>query len=413
MFSPDLSGASKLRSRTSISSANYKTGDHLTLKIEKIVPKGFGIAFAESLTVFVALSAPGDHLRVEITQLKKKIAFAEIVEIIEAGPNRVAPACKYFGACGGCDFQQMSYAAQLDAKADIIQDCLKRIGKIRIADEIKIIPSPREYNYRSRARWHALTDLRAIGYYKRNSHDVIDIEACPIVTPQLQSALDGLRRDLSWQDLWDGGTEIDAASGDNGTTSVYSPATNERTNEISFSTAADRYFYSARSFFQGNQFLIEKMVELAVGGASGETAVDLYCGVGLFTLPLARLFSNVIAIEENKLAIDYLRKNAESAQLDNIEGVQNSVAAALPQHAFGNIDLLLLDPPRSGTENGVIGSIIKLRPRQISYVSCEASILARDLRVLLDGGYEIESITGLDLFPQTHHVETIVRLRRA
>ena len=166
-------------------SRQYKTGDLLEVHIEKIVPRGLGLAFAEKLTVFVPLSVSGDDLRVRIVEIKKRTAFAEIVEIKQPGTQRVAPPCEYFGRCGGCDFQQMSYAAQLEAKVGIIRDCLHRIGKIEYEADILVVPSPQEFSYRSRARWHIERDQKAIGYFAPDSHDVIDIASCPILTPEL------------------------------------------------------------------------------------------------------------------------------------------------------------------------------------------------------------------------------------
>ncbi len=148
-------------------SKEYKIGDLLVVKIEKIVPRGFGLAFAENLTVFVPLSVPGDQLRVQLTQIKKHTAFAEITGIIEPGPTRIEAPCPYFGTCGGCDFQQMSYATQLETKVAMLRDCLVRIGKIEFDREIPMIPSPEPFQYRSRARWHVDRNARKIGYFIR------------------------------------------------------------------------------------------------------------------------------------------------------------------------------------------------------------------------------------------------------
>ncbi|MDQ3181417.1 MAG: TRAM domain-containing protein, partial [Acidobacteriota bacterium] len=183
-------------------SKRYKIGEILEVAIEKIVPNGFGIAFAENLTVFVTLAVAGDMLRVKIHQLKGKIAFAEIVEIIEPSKHRVEPKCIYFGSCGGCDFQQMSYETSLEAKVAIIQDCLSRIGKIDFTAEIPIIASPKFYNYRARAAWHIDTRRRKIGYFQRNSHQIIDVETCPILTPELQATLTDLRLEIDWESYW-------------------------------------------------------------------------------------------------------------------------------------------------------------------------------------------------------------------
>jgi 23S rRNA (uracil1939-C5)-methyltransferase len=390
----------------------YKVGDRLDVTIQKIVPQGLGLAFAENLTVFVPLSAPGDKLSVKIFQLKGKTAFAEIDAVTEPSAERIEPPCPYFGRCGGCDFQQLNYDAQLSAKIDIIRDSLKRIGKIDYEGDIPIIASPKPFEYRSRVRWHLETREKKIGYYKRNSHDIIDIDQCPILEPPLNGTLKQLRSDLSWEGFWANRAEIEAANGSDGSVSVYSPEIAEPTNDISYS-GEETYTYSAHSFFQGNHLLIPQMLSAALDGAGGERALDLYCGVGLFTLPLARRFTNVIGVEGSEQAIEFAKRNAAAAQLENASFAAESVVEFLEGHELADTDFVLLDPPRSGTEKNVIDRIVQLRPKNISYVACDPSMLARDLRRLIDGGYMIDSITALDLFPQTHHVETVVRLSRS
>ena len=386
-----------------------KLGKHLDVTIEKIVPNGYGLAFAEGLTIFVSLAAPGDRLRVKINQIKGKTAFTEIVEILEPAPERQEPPCVYFGRCGGCDFQQMNYEAQLAAKVGIIRDCLTRIGKINYEKEIPIIPSPKPLRYRARAQWHIDTRRRKIGYFQRYSHNVIDVENCPILIDDLQRELTKIRREIEWENFWGEKPEIEAASA--GKVSLYSDEIIEPTQELSFKAYGEKYFYSAKSFFQGNPFLIEDLMRLALENASGKSALDLYCGVGLFTLPLARKFEKVTGVEANSEAIDFAEKSAENARLENIKFHRESVDSFLAETDLPKIDFVLLDPPRAGAERETIENIIKLSPQEISYVSCEPSVLARDLRAFLDSGYKIESVTALDLFPQTHHVETIVRLK--
>ena len=388
----------------------YQIGETLNVTIEKIVPNGYGLAFAENLTVFVPLAAAGDRLRVRIYQIKNKTAFAEIVEIIEASNLRIEPPCEYFGRCGGCDFQQMNYENQLAAKVAIIKDCLTRIGKINYEKEIEIIPSPHPFKYRARAQWHVDTQRRKVGYFQRNSHKVIDVENCPILTEDLQSILTEVRETIDWNSFWSEKIVIEAASAD-GNVSIYSNEIIEPTEEISFTAKGEKYFYSAKSFFQGNPFLIEKLLEFALPNASGKTALDLYCGVGLFTLPLGRKFEKVIGVEANRDAIDFAKKSAENARLENIEFHADSVDDFLDENKISDVDFILLDPPRSGAEKRTIENIIKLNPAKISYISCEPSVLARDLRMLIDSGYSIESMTALDLFPQTHHIETVVSLK--
>ena len=384
----------------------------LDVKIEKIVPNGFGLAFAEGLTVFVPLAAKGDRLRVKINQKKGKTAFAEIVEIIEPSAERTEPRCPYFGVCGGCNFQQLTYEAQLKAKVEIIKDCLSRIGKINYEREIAVIGSPNSYEYRSRAQWRVDVRGKKIGYFKGGSHEIVDVEVCPILTTEMQSLLTELRETIEWESFAGRIVEIEAAgSGEN--VSVYSSEIIEPTDEISFEANGNRYFYDANAFFQGNQFLIEPLIEAAIGSASGETAIDLYSGVGLFTLPLAGKFTKVLGVEGYDKAVEFAAKNVENARIENVglfcEPVGDWLAENLSQ--LGAVDFVALDPPRNGTERGTIENLLKLKPKEISYVSCDPAILARDLRLLTESLYRIESITAIDLFPQTHHVETIVRLK--
>jgi 23S rRNA (uracil1939-C5)-methyltransferase len=172
------------------------------------------------------------------------------------------------------------------------------------------------------------------------------------------------------------------------------------------------YDFTAESFFQTNHKLLEALVKEAVGQARGQNAVDLYCGVGLFTLPLARRFARVVAVESNTSASKYAVRNLSHAGLENVSVVTSKVSEWLRRHAssYDDLDFLLLDPPRTGAEPNVIHHIVRLRPHHISYVSCDPATLARDLKELLDGGYRIDSISAFDMFPQTHHVETLVHL---
>ncbi len=408
IFSNFVGGNEIGRGREHSLSKIYTVGDVIDFRVEKIVPRGYGLGFVEKLTVFVPLAAPGDHLRVRITELKKRTAFAEIVEVLSPGPDRVKPPCVYFGTCGGCNFQQLSYEAQLRAKVDIIADCLTRIGKISLKGDIQIIPSPREYDYRSRVRWQLETRGRKFGYFRRDSHEIVDIESCPVLAPPLEHTLRNIRANMDWANF-PNDAEVVAAAGDGGSVSIRSSVGAEPAMEIAVSAAGEAYSFSAEAFFQANQLLVPALIDKATGGAEGAAAFDLYSGVGLFTLPLARRFDSVIAVEGDAVAVDFAKRNLKATGLGNVRIRRSGVGRFLGENAV-KPEFLLIDPPRSGTERATIAAITALAPRNISYVSCEPSILARDLRQLLDGGYSIDSITALDLFPQTHHVETVVRL---
>lgn len=389
----------------------YTSGQTIDVEIKKIVPRGLGIAFAKDLTVFVPLAATGDTLRARLTQIKGGTAFAEIVNILEPSSGRTDPPCRYFGTCGGCDFQHLKYSEQLLAKVAMVEDSLLRIGKIDLQQEIEIFPSPEQFQYRSRAVWHLDPRERTLGYFKRGSHDVVDIESCPIVTPDLDRTLQDLRENIEWNSFTGARVAIEAASA-GGEVSVYSNELIEPTNEIEFASGGEKYKYNARSFFQANQFLIDELVTAVVGGYAGRGAFDLYCGVGLFTIPLARKFERVFGVEGNLDAVEFARSNAAAAGIENASFIPESVDGFLETTTGDELDLVVLDPPRSGTEKGTIDRIIDLSPAAISFVACDPSVLARDLNRLLAGGYQIDSIKLFDLFPQTHHVETVVRLSR-
>lgn len=375
----------------------------LELTIERIVPQGLGIGFADGLTIFVPLAAAGDRLRVELTQRKKKIAFGRIVEVLEPSPDRQTPPCRYFGECGGCDFQQMNYPAQLAAKSLIIGDALRRLGKIDLS-AVEVVASPNPLGYRGRARWQVRGSL--VGYFRRESHDVIDIENCPILAPKLNEALSVVRERAEHGSLRI--HEVEAAA--DGEKFVLSTA-NDDDEFLQCDVLGAEYKFRSTSFFQANSLLIEQLVSFATGGFSGSKALDLYCGVGLFTLPLARNFDTVVGVEGSDVSIELARANAAANGVENAEFVQSTVKAFVGSRSARDADLILLDPPRSGTEKGTIERIIELRPKAISYVSCDPSMLARDLHLLLDAGYVIDDLKAFDLFPQSHHVETVAKLR--
>ena len=381
------------------------------VEVERILPGGLGLAHAGGKTVFVSLAAPGDRVRVRIDRQQGELLFASIVEIITPSPERIEPPCPYFGRCGGCDFQQLTYEAQLAAKAGIIRDCLHRIARLENIPEIVVTPSPNNWRYRMRATWQIDQELRAIGYYERGSRRVCDVADCAVLKPQLQETLERVRA-TEWHEFPRDLKHLDGVVGENGVS--LSPSFAEfQTNELTLTVRGEVYQYNANAFFQINPALLGSLVENAIGDASGGTVLDLYCGVGLFTLPLARQFQKVIGVEANATATRFARRNLQLAGLRNANVITATVTDWFRSRPAGPVDFVLLDPPRAGAESAVIEGILNLQPRAISYVSCDPATLARDLRKLIGGGHVIESIAGFDLFPQTHHVETVVRLARS
>jgi 23S rRNA (uracil1939-C5)-methyltransferase len=437
--------------------------------VERILPGGLGLAHADGRTLMVALAAPGDRLRVQLDRVKGTVSFASIQEILTPSPDRVEPPCPYFGRCGGCDFQQITYQAQLAAKVEIIKDCLRRLGRIENIPDIQITPAPDPWHYRARAQWQYDAIRQKLGYFESGSRHVCDVAECAVLAPELEQTLEILRTRMREGSLPDGARDFRAVVGDGGVSiappvrvssptvvagngdaslsfeRVSSPTVREGSDSIRDSEEVrgitrtihgETYRLNAESFFQANDSLLPQLIDAAIGDASGETAVDLYCGVGLFTLPLARRFKHVVGVESDSAAASFARDNLANAGLANAEVANRAVGNWLEHEALtwleknmecGDLsplsetrrpvaaphrplDFLLLDPPRTGAESRVINSILNLRPRRISYVSCDPATLARDLRKLIAGGYTLASVRAFDMFPQTHHVETAAHL---
>ncbi len=383
----------------------------LEVEIERILPGGVGLAHADGRTIFVALAAPGDRLRVTIDRVKGNLSFASIKEILTQSPVRVEPPCPYFGRCGGCDFQQMTYEAQLGAKAEIIRDCLRRIASLEKPVDIVVHASPKDWRYRARATWQVDQEEESVGYYERASRRVCDVADCAVLVPALQTTLEQVRA-IRLDALPVGLKHIDVVVGEDGV-SLAPEFADFHTSEVSLKIGNEVYCYNGEAFFQINQDLLAPLIATALPDVTGETALDLYCGVGLFTLPLARRFSRVMGIEANPVASRFARRNLQRAQLGNAKIITSTVTEWLRTNVrtLGSVDLILLDPPRAGAESVVIKSILDLHPKRISYVSCDPATLARDLKKLLAGGYTLDSIAAFDMFPQTHHVETVAHLR--
>ena len=387
-----------------------RPAEELEVEVERILPGGMGLAHAGGKTVFVALAAPGDRLRVVVERRQGEVLFASIKEIITPSPVRIEPPCPYFGRCGGCDFQQLTYEAQLAAKAEIIRDCLHRIARLENVPEISVTPSPDNWRYRVRATWQIDREANAIGYYERGSRRVCDVAECAVLQPELQQTLEQVRA-TNWSRFPRELKHLDAVAGENGVSLAPSFA-EFHTTELSLTVRGEHYHYNAMAFFQINPSLLESLLDFALGDVSGESVLDLYCGVGLFTLPLARRFKNVIGVESNPAATRFARRNLQHVGLVNARIVTASVTDWFRSGAntAGPVDFVLLDPPRAGAESAVINGILGLRPARISYVSCDPATLARDLKKLIAAGYAVDSIAAFDLFPQTHHVETVVWL---
>jgi 23S rRNA (uracil1939-C5)-methyltransferase len=381
----------------------------LEVEVERILPGGMGLAHAAGKTVFVSLAAPGDRLRVRVDREQGNVLFASIEEIITPSPVRIEPPCPYFGRCGGCDFQQLTYEAQLAAKAEMIRDCLHRIAGFENIPKFAVTPSPNEWRYRMRATWQIDREQQAIGYYERGSRRVCDVVDCAILAPELQAKLEHVRS-TEWNRFPSDLQHLEVAAGENDVSFARAFADFKK-NELRLTVRGEVYRYDAQTFFQTNPTLLGPLIDAAVGDVGGESAIDLYSGVGLFTLPLLRRFRTVMSVESNPTSARFARWNLKDAGFDaasvNVANVANWLNSVSTR-----VDFILLDPPRVGAESAVIKGILELHPLRISYVSCDPATLARDLKKLVAGGYLVHSLAAFDLFPQTHHVETVVHLRQ-
>lgn len=415
--------------------------------MEKLVYGGDGLGHWKGRAVFVPFVLPGELLTARIARQNRKVIHALPQAWVETSPERIAAKCPYFTRCGGCHYQHIEYERQLTAKIAILRETLRHIGRIDWSGPIALHPSP-PWAYRNRAQFRlarARTGSLEVGYHRAGSHALCAVATCPILSPKLETVLQSLNRAAAAGRLPQNLRQVEAfvdGQDDSLLLTFSGPALadpaealrSEFAGEIPgldsllrFDTASDTrevagagsityrvgenaYRVSHDSFFQVNRFLISEMVQAATAGLEGELALDLYAGVGLFTLPLAKHFARVRAVESDASAFDDLRANTSG--LASTEILAARVEEFLP--GVGEpVDAVVLDPPRAGAGLDVVREIVRLRPRAIVYVSCDPATLARDLAALAAGGFAIEEIHFFDVFPQTYHLETIVRLRRA
>ena len=432
--------------------------DELQLLIEKLVYGGDGLGHADGNTVFVPFVLPGEQVKAETVSRKKKLVWAKPVEIAKPHPERVAPVCPHFGTCGGCHYQHAAYEAQVKFKTEILRETLSRMGGVNWTGEIKT-HTAEPLRYRNRAQWAVRhSNPRALGYYLPETNVVMPVDRCDVVSPALAAAFSGLQEITRSGLLPSEVLEIEAFADSSDSQIALNVAFKEfaappaKLAELfrdavpalaslllldqkknRFELSGPGYLiqqaggYDCRdshlSFFQVNRFLIEDLLGTLIVGAKGDLAVDLYAGVGFFTLPLAKQFQRVVSVDANLSAIRNLRENAEKAGVPVAS--QNEHTEEFLKKASETPDFVVLDPPRAGLGQTAAQKLADLGPSEIAYLSCDPSTLARDLAILLQTPrkpaelpapahrYEISSVDFFDLFPQTFHIETLVRLRRA
>ncbi len=389
--------------------------------VEKLVYGGDGLARLEGRVVFAPFVLPGERIRASAWQEKPGLVKARTLKVLEQAPERVLAPCPYFARCGGCHYQHVPYDYQLRAKRQILEEELRRLAKLEPPGDIAVI-SGEPWGYRNRVQLHV--ENGRIGYRETRSHKICAIDHCPISSPRINQViaiLARLVRDNRWPRFLRS-LEIftDEQQVQLNVTEAGRPLARRFFEwcgeEISGLVAGaldyqGQFRVSRSSFFQVNRFLADRLVEVAIPDEGGDRAADLYCGVGLFTIPLARKFGSVTAVESGAGAVRDLEFNTGRAGLSNLQTVQTTAEEFL--HSIEDPpEFILLDPPRSGLGKAVVARLVALRPRRITIVACDPATLARDLHGLTEGGYGLERVTLVDLFPQTYHLETVASLQR-
>lgn len=380
--------------------------EEIELTIDKLVAGGDGFGRFEGIPIFVPLSAPGDRLRVRLVSRHPDYGRGEIEEILAPGPARRQPPCPYFGRCGGCSLQHIDDRSQVALKAEAACETLIRLGGVRLPDDLRIVEgSPWGYRLRTQLHCERREQGAAVGYFARGSHELVAVDRCPILTPALEELLPRIPSLLPE----DPPHRLDIAVSDDGRVGSAPPLGTLGEGELSIALGEDTLFFDARCFFQGHRGLLPELVEAVVGTEQGRKAYDLYAGVGLFSLPLARNYERVVAVEVDRVAARFCRLNARRNHRAGVEVVSRAVESwigMLPEGA----ERVVVDPPRAGLAKRVVEVLLARRPAALTYVSCHAASLARDLG-RLSGAYRIDRLVLLDLFPQSGHLELVAHLR--
>lgn len=375
-------------------SASPVAGQKLVVTIVDIAFGGEGVARSDDFVIFVPFVALGEKVEVELVEVKKRFGRARLLRIIEPSASRVEPKCEYFGDCGGCQYQHIDYGAQLEIKRKQITDLFQRVGGFSSTLIDPVIPCPQPYGYRNRimirSQWNKPEQKLNIGFIRADNRLVVDIDHCEIAEPAVSDQIKNVRANPPPK----GGIKVVLRLPPNG------------------------WEMPRDSFFQNNFLLLPKLVEKVRErfiGSGNRFLIDTYCGVGFFSIELADLVEQFAGVEIDAPAIKAARKNAADRGITNGEylpGRTEDILASLLDRFSREKTTLILDPPRTGCPPESLELIRSVRPSQIIYVSCHPATLARDLNILCESGvFELNSVSPLDMFPQTQHVECVADLR--
>ena len=369
-------------------------GEKLVLAIHDVAFGGEGVGRVDDFVVFVPFVLAGEEVEVDVAGVKKNFARAKLLRVVKPSPERIMPACRYFGACGGCQYQHMTYDAQLRIKRKQIADLFQRIGGFSESVIAPLVPCPQPYGYRNRimirSQWNKPDQKLNIGFVRYDCGLVEDIEECKIAEPVLNEQIRHVRAHPPLR----GGIKVVL-----------------RVQPEGWDVPSD-------SFFQNNFPLLPKLVEAvrdALRSGSTRHLLDLYCGVGFFSIELADMVDSFVGVEYDQRAIKAARRNAAAHGCANGEFIAGTVEERLPD-LMKRFPLacttILLDPPRKGCLPQTLRLLRAARPAQLIYVSCHPATMARDLKILCgDGVFELARVMPLDMFPQTQHVECVADSR--
>ena len=387
-----------------------QAGDRATLSLTSWGRLGEAMAEFDGHIVFVAGGIPGELVVAEVVKVHRKYVSAKVVEVLEASPDRVEPPCPYYGECTGCQWQHLSYQAQLESKHHKVADALQRVGGLEDPPVSDVIASPDQYGYRNHARF-TINREGVLGFVNRETRQFVRIDKCMLMHDGVNALLEGL------QDKCGETTQLSIRAGKYSKDSLIQPYLFHP--DISVTTGQKRYTESVdgRDFLVSSPSFFQVNVDQAAAAAHlvrdrlqlgpDDVLLDAYTGVGTFAILLAPFVKQVIAVEESSAAVADAKQNADGLKnLDFVLGRTEDVLRGLPVKP----DVVVLDPPRSGCQASALESLIKMAPPRLAYVSCDPETLGRDLKILCQGGYRLDEVAPLDMFPQTHHVECVAFL---
>jgi 23S rRNA (uracil1939-C5)-methyltransferase len=418
----------------------------LLVEIEKLIYGGMGFGRVDGKATFVNGGVPGDLLDVTVVKDKRTFAEARIERIIRPSSHRTAPKCPVFGACGGCQWQHIDYDAQLRAKEQILAETLLRIGGFKELSIEPIVPSPHEFGYRERVTLSAWVEGRKfkLGYHKKGEFRRVPINACPIASEKINSEIE-LLNEFFLKDEYeslpfnrinivsDGKrayVTFSRISDEHGGYVYPGPKEDQELNEafkglgikdhgehvFQFESLGLKFNAVPSLFMQANSSMNEQLVRTVVDWAGlkgNEEVLDLFSGVGNFSLHLAKNARRVLGVDISKAAVSLARRNSTANMIENAQFVCSSVSTFVGNisNQRATFDLIVLDPPREGARD-ILDALIKLSPKRMIYVSCNPSTLARDLKGLTEKDYKLEKIRPFDMFPQTFHIESVTSLSK-